>query len=157
MRIFLTSFLCLSLASAAAQAQTLDKTFQDWSVFQHQNSCYIASAPKKTTGTFKKRGQPYLLVVNKGAADEINASSGYPYAAKSELLVTTGGKQLKLFTQNNVAWAYDAAQDAQLVTAMKQGNNITLRGKSIKGTWSEDTYSLNGFSDAYQRMKALCK
>lgn len=157
MRASFVFLLSLLLAHTAA-AQTLDQTFADWSVFTHQNSCYIASAPKKSTGNYRKRGQPYLLVVSKGAAaDEVNASSGYPYAAKSEAIASLDGKQVKLFTQGNVAWAYDATQDAQLVAEMKQGNTIAIRGKSQRGTWSEDSYSLTGFSNAYQRMKALCK
>jgi uncharacterized Fe-S cluster-containing radical SAM superfamily protein len=157
MRLFLWFFTVMILG-ASAQAQTLDQTFKDWSVFKHGTSCYIASAPKKSGGTFKKRGQPYLLIVSKGAsADEVNASSGYPYAAKSEVVAVIGGRQFKLFTQGAVAWAYDAAQDVQLVNAMKQGNNVVVRGKSVRGTTSEDTYSLNGVSDAYARMKALCK
>lgn len=150
-------FFIITLLAASAQAQTLDQTFKDWSVFKQGTSCYIASAPKKSSGTFKKRGQPYLLIVSKGTGDEVNASSGYPYAAKSEVVAMIGGRQFKLFTQGAVAWAYDAAQDAQLVAAMKQGASLVLRGKSIKGTTSEDTYSLNGISDAYTRMKALCK
>ena len=150
--------LALSFTAFAAQAQTLDQTFKDWSVFQHQGGCYIASAPVKQNGNYRKRGQPYLLLVHKGAAaDEINASSGYPYAAKSEVVVSLGGKQFKLFTKGSVAWAYDAAQDAQLVASMKQGSSISVRGTSLRKTWSEDSYSLGGFSAAYERMKVLCK
>lgn len=155
MRFFLT--LLLSLLATTAQAQQLNQTFQNWSVFTHQGGCYIASAPTSSKGSFRSRGQPYLMVVHKTAAlDEVNASSGYPYAEKTDAIVNLSGGQYKLFTQGKVAWAYDAAQDAHLVATMKQGTSLTLRGESPLKTWSEDTYSLNGFSDAYARMKTLC-
>jgi hypothetical protein len=143
---------------ASAQAQTLDQVFRDWSVFRHQGSCYVAGAPVKQQGNYTKRGQPYLLVVHKTATtDEVNASSGYPYAANIMVQATVNGQQFKLFTKDETAWATDASQDAQLVDALKKGSEITLRGTSRRGTWSEDTYSLAGFTNAYQRMKELCK
>jgi hypothetical protein len=156
--IFFFSLLCANVA----QAQTHDQTFKDWSVFKHQNKCYIASAPTSHTGSFRKRGQPYLMVVSKGAAgEEINASSGYPYAPRLDALLTLSGSQFKLYTQGNIAWAYDAPQDAALIAMMKQASTLTstltLRGNSQRKTWSEDTYSLAGFAEAYARMKGLCK
>jgi hypothetical protein len=156
MQIIITLLFSL-LCATAAQAQTLDQTFKDWGVFKHNNNCYIASAPTSHTGSFRKRGQPYLMVVNKGASDEINASSGYPYAPRLDAMLTISGSQFKLYTEGNIAWAYDAAQDASVVAMMKQNNTLTLRGNSPIKTWSEDTYSLAGFSDAYARMKGLCK
>lgn len=158
MRKFLYLTLALCGLSSMAGAQNLDQTFKDWSVFRYENSCYIASAPIKQTGNYTKRGQPYLLVVHKSAtADEINASGGYPYAANTPVVATIGGQQTKLFSKNDVAWTQDAAQDAQLVGALKKGSDIMIRGTSQRGTWSEDSYSLAGFSDAYARMKVLCK
>lgn len=152
-------FILISLLfSSSVAAQTLDQNFKDWSVFRHQGSCYIASAPVKQQGNYTKRGQPYLLVVHKNATtDEVNTSGGYPYAANTPVLATIDGQQIKLFSKDETAWATDAAQDVLLVDALKKGSEITIRGTSRRGTWSEDTYSLTGFSDAYQRMKALCK
>jgi hypothetical protein len=97
-------------------------------------------------------------VVHKGATtDEVNTSGGYPYAANTPVTATIGGQQIKLFSKDETAWATDATQDALLVDALKKRAEITIRGTSRRGTWSEDTYSLAGFSDAYQRMKSLCK
>lgn len=155
---FISAVMLCAVFAISAQAQTIDQTFNDWSVFRHKGSCYIASAPVKQTGNYSKRGQPYLLVVHKNpTTDEVNASSGYPYAANSSVIATIGEQQMKLFTKEETAWAQDATQDSQLVSALKQGANITLRGTSRKGTWSEDSYSLAGFSNAYARMKSLCK
>ncbi|MCP5361932.1 MAG: hypothetical protein H6908_04755 [Hyphomicrobiales bacterium] len=44
--------------------------FKDWTVFKLQKegapTCYIASAPVKETGNYKKRGDRYLLVTRRG-------------------------------------------------------------------------------------------
>lgn len=155
---FYVSFLLVLVAALPLQAQTIDQTFKDWTVFQHQSGCYIASASKGHTGTFRKRGQPYLMVVHKSTAvDEINASSGYPFAARLDAQLKIGTQNYKLYTQGNVAWGYDATQDAAIVAALKQGDKALLRGTSQRKTWSEDTYSLTGFREAYARMKVLCK
>lgn len=148
----------LALCSVPAFAQTIDQTFDDWTVFRHQNGCYIASAPIGHTGTFRKRGQPYLMVVHKSAGvDEINASSGYPYAPRLDAQLKIGNQSYKLYTEGSVAWGYDAATDTAMVAALRQGEKALLRGTSQRRTWSEDTYSLAGFAQAYNRMKGLCK
>ena len=150
--------LGIALVASPALARQLDSTHRDWSVYTHSGQCYIVSAPTKQSGNYNSRGEPYLLVTTrKGAGDEINASSGYPYQTNSEVTVSIEGKRFKLFTKDQNAWAYDAAADAAMVKAMKSGNRMTVRGTSQRGTWSEDTYSLMGISAAYNRMKALCR
>jgi invasion protein IalB len=141
-----------------AFAQKLDSTHKDWSVFTHQGSCYLASAPTKQTGNYKSRGEPYVLVVFRAQdRDEINVSSGYPYRSGSTVEAKIDGKAHKLFTKGENAWAYDAKQDNAMVAAMQKGSRLTIRGTSQRGTWSEDSYSLSGFTAAHKRMKALCK
>lgn len=145
-----------------AVAQQLDNTYTDWSVFTLNQSgkkvCYIASAPKQKAGNYNKRGEPYVLVTHIGpAVDEASASSGYPYKEGSEVQFAVGSQQFKMFTKGELAWAYDSSQDTNIVQNMKKGMDLTVKGTSARGTYSTDTYSLRGFSKAYDRMKALCK
>lgn len=152
--VILFSFVVPGLAFA----QKYDRSFRDWSVYTNNNSCYIASAPVRQAGNYSRRGQPYILVVHREAKnDEINVSSGYPYKPKKEVTLTIKGSQYKLFSEGETAWATDAKADRTIVQAMISGTDMTVKGTSEKGTWSEDKYSLMGFSDAYNRMKALCK
>lgn len=150
------------MAFSSAQAQELDNVYGDWSVFTIQQNgkkvCYIASAPKKKTGNYNKRGEPYVLVTHiKSNVDEASASSGYPYKQGSEVNFSVGTKKYKLFTKGELAWAYDSKSDAAIIHSLKKGMKLTVKGTSKKGTYSNDTYSLKGFSKAYSRMKALCK
>lgn len=159
---FLGSVLLVGLSLQGAFAQQLDNTYKDWSVFTlSQNGkkvCYIASAPKKKTGNYNKRGEPYVLVTYiNPTTDEASTSAGYPFKQGSEVLFTIENKQYKMFTKGELAWAYDSTQDRAIIQAMKNGSDMTIKGTSQLGTYSVDTYSLRGFTKSYARMKALCK
>lgn len=161
----LSSFIIsttISLCAVSAQAQQLESAHTDWNVFsitqQGKKVCYIASSPKKQSGNFKHRSEPYLLVTHVNATtDEASTSSGYPYKQGSEVAVSIGSGNYKFFTKGELAWAYDGKQDANIIKAMKAGSTMTIKGTSGKGTYSQDSYSLKGFSAAYARMKALCR
>jgi invasion protein IalB len=160
--ILLAQMAGYAVLAQPAAAQQFQSTHGNWSVFTYneggKRTCYIASAPTAKTGNYNQRGEPYLLVTHRSAnADEISLSSGYPYKEKSEVAVTIDGKAFKLFTKQNLAWAYDVKQDSDMVASMKRGNRLQVRGTSQRGTFSDDTYSLSGFTAAYNKMKALCK
>lgn len=148
-----------------SQAQQLLGSYNQWNVFnlnqQGKNMCYIATTPLKgkTQGSFKKRGEPYLLVTSVSTTrDEVSTSSGFPYQEKSEVIVTIDNRPFKLFTKGEISWAYeDGVQDQAMVNAMKQGSLLSVKGTSMRGTFSKDFYSLAGFSRAYQHMKTNCK
>lgn len=172
MRLFLLSFIApvfavvVLLSSTPVRAQQLDNIFNDWYVFtlqqQGKKICYIASYPNRKTGTYKKRGEPYLLITHRSATvDEVSVSSGYPYKQNSKVVAKIDSKQsFDMFTSPEVpevAWARDTTQDEKMVEALRKGTNVSVRGSSQAGSYSEDKYSLNGLAKAYQRMKSLCK
>lgn len=150
--------LLIALLPGLALAQTYDRSFKDWSVFNYNDTCYIGTAPIKQAGNYTHRGQPYVLVISRSKdVDEVNISSGYPYQSGKDVQITIDSKNFQLFTKDEVAWAYDEMTDAAIVAAMKAGNELTVHGVSQKGTLSDDTYSLSGFSAAYEHMKTKCK
>ena len=137
-------------------------TSGDWRIFSVKNgaskTCYIASMPKKKTGTYSKRDEPYVLVTDRGSVDEVSISPGYTLKKGSEVSVSVDNKQAsKLFVEGELAWAYDSKQDARLISAMKAGSTMVVKATSWKNTTSTDTYSLSGITRAYSEMKRLCK
>ena len=157
-------FLCVSmLVGNAALAQTLEFTSKDWRVFTTtQNGskvCYIASVPTDKKGNYKNRSEPFAIVTDRGqsAADEVSVSSGYPYKAGSGVTVSVDGKKTAFFTKGERAWAKNSKADTSLIKQMKRGNAMRVRGNSQLGTYSEDRYSLLGFTAAYNKMKTLCR
>ncbi|MFI5018219.1 MAG: invasion associated locus B family protein, partial [Dongiales bacterium] len=59
--------------------------------------------------------------------------------------------------QKDRAWAKDATADKAMIDAMRKGSSLTVKGTSSRGTEITDTYSLLGFSKAYQAIGAACK
>ena len=48
-------------------------------------------------------------------------------------------------------------EDKKIVSAMKRGDRMIVSGQSSRGTATKDTYSLKGFTTAYQTISAKCK
>jgi hypothetical protein len=71
-------------------------------------------------------------------------------------VVKIGNREFMLFTRGEHAWTKSQEADQALINAMKRGSNMTVRGTSLKGTYSLDTYSLLGFTAAYEAMVNAC-
>jgi hypothetical protein len=147
-----------------AQTPTFLGSYVDWNVYEfdenNQKICYMASVPKKQTGTYTRRGNPAVLVTRRPGpqpVNEVSVQPGYTYLvdSKVEVSVDTGGG-FELFTRGEHAWTINDEQDAQLITAMRRGSTMTITGTSSKQTTSEDTYSLLGFTKAFNAMETAC-
>lgn len=152
--------------NAMANQPVLDSEQKDWKVFTLKQGsdtvCYITSSPKNQAGNFRRRGEPYVLVTYQGNdLAEVSVSSGYPYKKGSFVKVTIDDKTSEdMFTSSQtpaIAWAKDREADTTLIAHMKKGLTLKAKGYSRIGTYSEDTYSLSGFTKAHDRMKALCQ
>ena len=157
--VFLTALL------PAAQAQGIKRIgdFGDWSAFRFSEdgnpACYMSSEPTKATGDYKKRGDIFAIVTHRPAEKrigEVSIIAGYAYRKDSKVEVAIGKQNFSLFTQDDGAWALDAASDKKLVQAMKKGNRMVVKGTSTRGTVTIDTYSLKGFTKAYRAIGKAC-
>jgi invasion protein IalB len=149
-------------AAAQADPESIG-SFGDWQAVTFDENgnkgCYITSKPTKEEGDYTQRGRVYVLVTNRPADktfDVVSFVAGYTYEDGGEVTVTIDQAEFDLFTSKDSAWAADADTDAQLVAAMKKGNSMVVRGTSSRGTDTTDTYSLSGFSKAYQAMAEAC-
>jgi invasion protein IalB len=61
-----------------------------------------------------------------------------------------------MFTQSDGAWIKNAAEEPQLVEAMRKGADMIVKGMSTRGTHTTDTYSLKGISNALDRVAKEC-
>ncbi|HLT03123.1 MAG TPA: invasion associated locus B family protein [Geminicoccaceae bacterium] len=149
--------------AAAAQTPEFLGTHRDWNVYafteDNQKICYIASEPKKQEGDYTRRGNPAVLVTRRPgspAVDEVSVQPGYSYLEGSEVKVDVDGRDFMLFTRGEHAWTKSQEADRALINAMKRGVDMTVRGTSTKKTYSLDTYSLLGFTAAYEAMVNAC-
>jgi len=151
-----------ALPAGAAAAEVIGN-FQDWTAFAEteggKKMCYMASAPEKAEGKYRKRDDPYVLVTHRPAEKSIGVVSvraGYTYKKDSDVEVNIGGQRFTLFTDSGQAWARDAKTDRALVGAMKRGLTMIVAGISSRGTLTTDNYSLKGFTAAYDAITRAC-
>ncbi len=163
--ISLTALLGAMALLPAARAQGIKRIgeFGDWSAFQFSedgsSACYMSSEPAKATGDYKKRGDVFAIVTHRPAEKrigEVSIVAGYAYQKDSTVEVAIGKQNFELFTQEDGAWALDAEADKELVQAMRKGNRMVVKGTSARGTLTTDTYSLKGFTKAYNAIGKAC-
>ncbi len=162
-----TAALFLGMAPAAiAQGSTnLVSTTTDWSVFVEDNpkECWGVTVPKETVNTRDgqpvsvRRGDILLFVTYRpGQAGEISFIGGYPFAGGSNVSMDVDGTQYQLFTDGEWAWPGSPEDDAKILAAMKKGSSAILTAKSGKGTQTQDTFSLRGFTAAMEEAAKRC-
>lgn len=147
---------------ALAQDAQLLGSHRDWHAFTYTENgnkvCYMATKPTREEGDYTSRGDVYLMVTHRpgeNSRDVVSIITGYTYQPQSSVRATIGDKTFTLFTSQDTAWAYDK-DDRQLVAAMRAGVNMVVRGTSSRGTLTTDTYSLLGFTGAYQQISSAC-
>jgi hypothetical protein len=119
----------------------------------------MISGPKRSEGKYSRRDPTYVHVTHRTAAgtrDVVSITAGYTYRPESSVTVTIGDEKFTLFTKEGAAWTDDAT-DRKLVAAMRQGSRMTVQGVSSRGTETTDTYSLSGFSAAYDAISKACE
>ena len=66
------------------------------------------------------------------------------------------GSKFELFTEGEWAWPATTDDDTKIITAMKRGADAKLTGRSGRGTQTEDTFSLLGFTAAVEDAAKRC-
>jgi hypothetical protein len=143
-------------------------TKTDWSIFTEENpkECWGVSSPKETVNTRDgnpvsvRRGDILLFVTFRpgtGAAGEISFTGGYPFAPGSTVNMKIGDASFEMFVDGEWAWPQNAADDAAMLAALKGGESAVLTARSARGTQTQDTFSLLGFTAAMTEAEARCK
>lgn len=159
-------FLCVSLSfvsvAYAAQPKQISKNGA-WTsyVLKEKGSkvCYMVSKPIKAQGKYTSRGEIFALITHRpseGTKDVFSYITGYTYKQGSDATATVDGKRYVLFTQDDTAWTPDAKADLKLARAIQQGTKMVVKGTSVRGTLTTDTYSLKGSGAAYKAISREC-
>jgi len=159
--VFITSFS----GPAFSQKREILGSFRDWDAIlvERENGerhCMMISMPKRTQPAGANRGEIYMTVTHRPrrkVRDEVNIVVGYPLRTGSEVITTIGGDNYKMFSEGGGAWHYTQEDDSRMVASMKRGNNLVVRGTSSRGTNTTDSYSLTGFTAAYNAISAACR
>lgn len=161
-----------AIAGAAwAQEESTNRVaaVTDWSVFVEDDptECWGVSAPTEQrntdveTGQIKavRRGDALLFVAyrpTQGVSGEVSYTGGYAFAPNSTAVLTISGRRFELFTQGEYAWPASPEDDAEIIGAMRAGAEAVVVARSARGTRTEDTFSLLGFTAALEEASSRC-
>ena len=86
----------------------------------------------------------------------IQVEAGYNYKLNKDIVIKIDNSNYKFYTTEDVsdsAWTND---DAIVIFAMKKGLKLIVIGESNRGTVTNDTYSLKGFTNAFNQLNKDC-
>lgn len=121
----------------------------------HDKVCYAFTTAQDSTPAMQGRGKAMLTVSERhDARDEVSVNAGYEYPHDAKVKLTVGSADFPLYTQKDMAFAADGHG---AVAAFKIGNAATLAGTAARGqSMVTDTFSLDGFSAAYEAIVRAC-
>lgn len=130
--------------------------FQSWTAAVHteggQKVCYAFTRASRTDPS---REGVILTVTHRATGrNQVALSAGYAYPRNAAVTVTVGQTQLAFYTGGNSAFARDGQA---AVTAFRGGSSAVSRGPRAAGRGvATDTFSLSGFSAAYDAISQEC-
>ena len=154
-------------ANPAAQATLLGQ-FGDWGAYTAspggQKVCFALSKPTSSQDSPPNRrtaaNAVYLFISTRPGENVKHEVSMLVtgYALKvPDAAVSVGSANFAMYTQNDGAWVKNAAEEAQLVDAMRKGQDVVIKATTSKGTKTTDTFSLKGISQALDRVAQECR
>ncbi|GAA4221295.1 hypothetical protein J4E08_05440 [Sagittula sp. NFXS13] len=161
----------LTLVASFAQAQESSTNrvdaMTDWSVFEGQDprECWAVTTYKEMLNTKDgrevavTRGEILLMVFYRPGADvqgQVAFTGGYPFAPGSTVNVKVDDSEFEMYTEGEWAWPATPQDDSKLITQMKRGASAVLTAVSARGTKTQDTFSLLGFTAAVEDAEKRC-
>ena len=156
-----------AVAAVAGGAEpTLIGQFGTWGAYSATPSgkhvCFALAKPSssKTNPPNRPRDPAYAFVSTRPAEKVVNEVSimiGYALKPGSESTLEVGGASFAMYTQGDGLWIKNAAEEEQMVQAMRRSADAVIKGISAKGTETTDTFSLKGLSQALDKIAQDCK
>ena len=156
--IYLLSFEQKIFAQIKQVGQFKNWTAQNTNI-NGQQVCYAVSSPVASDPKNLNRAESRIFVSfrpNDKIQNEISVTSGYNYKASSKVNVAIDKKEFKFETEDNFAWLTKYEEEVAMVELMRKSSQAKISATSARGSKTIDTFSLNGFSDAYETAKKKC-
>ena len=153
-------------AMAGGAEPTLIGQFGTWGAYSAtpngKRVCFALAKPtsSKTNPPNRPRDPAYAFVSTRPAEKVVNEVSimiGYALKPGSESTLEVGGASFAMYTQGDGLWIKNAAEEEQMVQAMRRSADAIIKGISAKGTETTDTFSLKGLSQALDKIAQDCK
>jgi hypothetical protein len=140
--------------------------YGDWGAYKAtpggKTVCFALAKPTSATTdpAGRKRDPSYVFVSTRPAEkvkNEVSAIVGYPQKPSADASAAIGTASYAMYSQNDGAWIKNAAEEAQMIEAMRKGADLVIKSESARGTHSTDTYSLKGIAPALDKVADECK
>jgi invasion protein IalB len=140
--------------------------FGDWGAYEAapggKKVCFALSKPTsaKTEPAGRNRDPSYAFVSTRPAEkvkNEVSMIVGYPQKPGVDAMATVGSSSYVMYTENDGAWIKNAAEEVQMLEAMRKGADLVIKSVSGHGTKTTDTYSLKGLGQALDKVAEECK
>jgi hypothetical protein len=167
---------CLALApftgpvlAQEAGGETNVDAKRDWSIFrasEDPKECWIVTIPASWEATLNgkkteaSRGESMLMVTNRPGSNvngEISYKSGFPIREGSTVNLRIGDASFEFYAEGEWAWPANAEEDIKVIAALQRGATAVATSTSEKGKVITDSFSLLGFSAAYDTAVSMCK
>ena len=158
--------LCLLVFSFQAQSDNEGTkkigSFDNWSVYaKSKNLCYMIAQPEQSEGEYKVRGRVRIVIYRNNLENQnenaLGIDFGYTFPENSVAKIEIDKKKFKLATFGQTAWTGSKTKkDKKIIKAMLKGNKLIALGESKRGTKTKDTYSLSGFTKAFNEINNYC-
>ena len=158
MKIFFQLFFFISFLFPA-NILLADIEKGEWNYVKENDYCFIGSLPiNSDIPEGKKRGKTYVLVyrINKNPDAIVQIEAGYPYDQNKIVEVKIDKSLFKFSSEEDTPETAWTDKDKEVIYAMKKGIKLTVFGISSRGTKTIDTYTLNGFTAAYNNLINDC-
>ena len=153
-------------AATGSAEPTLIGQYGTWGAYtatpNGRKVCFALAKPSssKTNPPNRPRDPAFAFVSSRPAEKVVNEVSimiGYALKPGSESSLEVGGSAYAMYTQGDGLWIKNAAEEEQMVSAMRKSAEVTVKGVSAKGTETIDVFSLKGLSQALDRLAQDCK
>jgi invasion protein IalB len=170
MRRLISVFSGLVLSGSLVPAPALSATVatkvsehSDWGTYAYTENkskvCYILTGAKVKKPDGLDHGDIYFTISQKPSKNvsfEPQFIASYDMQENSKAVATVGQKTFSMFIKGKYAWVENAAEEPQLIAAMKAGSSMKVDAKSKRGNPTSYVFSLKGISAALDSI-ATCK
>ena len=130
-----------------------------WTLTKDDDWCYIGSLPTSSDlPETKKRGENYILVYKIIGSDQniVQVEAGYQYNLDKDIIVKIDNTSFEFYSTEDSSETAWTDNDEKVIYAMKKGLELVLIGQSNRGTMTNDTYTLKGFTSAINKLNEDC-
>lgn len=147
----------MALATAAeAQPQSLG-IFGTWGAFRTADRCYAIAEPEGDARPGDGRAHASVgFWPRRGVRGEGHFRLREAKRPGSAVLLRIDGRTFQLRGGGADAWPSDSAADAEIVSAMRRGIEMSVETRSVRGTLLRDVYQLRGAATAIDAAAIAC-